>query len=174
MAESFDAVLATDELLCALAERRTPKTQGDPVIEALASLARYADAPTISSSATALPAAAGRHIRRGRRRLGLAIGVALACTSSGIAAAVTGDPLLPVTFIARHLVMFGDDLGVDHSSSQPDRQLASTLDRVDTAPHLADAGPVDAVEHRHPPRERVTAPQDEPATPHELPPVVAS
>ena len=165
MAESFDAVLATDELISALAERRAPAAHEDPVVDALASLVEFVDSPVAPAPTAARPAGSGRRTLRGRRRVGLAIGVALACTSSGIAAAVTGDPLSPVTFVARHLVLFGHDLGIDRSSSPPDRQLASTRDHVQVAPHRAEPRPVDAAEQRHPPREGAAAPRgsaDEP------------
>ena len=60
---------------------------------------------------------------RGRRGLGLAVGAALALSSSGIAAAVTGDPFSPVPFITQHLLPFASDGDDSHDRQRSEAPL---------------------------------------------------
>lgn len=94
----------TDELLDRIADRRTPLND-DRVLDMLASLADAVD----ESPVPALPTPrveAVRSLHRTRthsRRLAAGLAIGLGLSSSGIAAAVTGDPLLPVKAVAIHL-----------------------------------------------------------------------
>ncbi len=123
MTDSLSSLQQSDEIVSAVSERREPPVQ-DPAVVALAAIAAYADAAPRPS----LEQARVRPVRRGlqgRRRLGLAVGVALAFSSSGIAAAVTGDPLAPVTFVVKHLY----DLGRGHAVDEDDEDLGSRVVR---------------------------------------------
>ena len=103
--------MKSDALISALSERRDHGSS-DAAIDSLAVLATYADAAERPAVELARVTTARRGLR-GRRRLGVAMGVALACSSTGIAAAVTGDPLAPVTFVVKHLHELADRHAVD-------------------------------------------------------------
>ncbi len=123
MTDSFSAVQRSDELIGPLSERRDSPLL-DPAVEALLAIAAYADA----APRPRLEEVRGRPVRRalrGRRRLGLAIGVALAFSSSGIAAAVTGDPLAPVTFVVKQLSELGQHHGNEDNISHVGENLSA-------------------------------------------------
>ena len=103
--------MKSDALISALSERREHGSS-DAAVDSLAMLATYADAAERPAVELARVTTARRGLR-GRRRLGVAMGVALACSSTGIAAAVTGDPLAPVTFVVKHLHELADRHAVD-------------------------------------------------------------
>ncbi len=127
MTDDMAAIRASDELITALSQRREPPER-DLAVDALAALAEYVDAaprPRLER----LPASVAHRRPRTHRRLGVAIGVALAVSSSGIAAAVTGDPLSPVNFVAKNLYDFAKrHTGTDQQlgAGLGDRQVASS------------------------------------------------
>ena len=111
MTEQAAALMKSDALISALSERREHGSS-DAAVDSLAMLATYADAAERPAVELARVTTARRGLR-GRRRLGVAMGVAFACSSTGIAAAVTGDPLAPVTFVVKHLHELADRHAVD-------------------------------------------------------------
>ncbi len=106
----------TDRLLDELAAGRIPlQAANDPVLGALAALATAVDdAPMPELAAPATTHVGSRGPSRSRHLAAvLAIGITL--SSSGIAAAVTGDPLLPIKTVVKNVYEIGH-----HDTSESD------------------------------------------------------
>lgn len=77
---------------------------------------------------------------RGRRRLGVAVAIVLVFSTSGVAASVTGDPLSPVSFFARHLSnlahpeVVSSDSGRSHRLQQHVRAVETVAPTVTSQP----------------------------------------
>lgn len=103
----------TDELLDLIAERRTSVqlASHDAVAGLLVALAEAVDErPLPEISALRLDRAATprrMRVRSRSRHFAAALAVGLTLASSGIAAAVTGDPLLPIETVVKHLSHLG-------------------------------------------------------------------
>ena len=119
MTDDVRALRDADAALDRLAARRPggPSLEAtDCVLLALAALADEVDRTPLPAY-DAVTGPSGRRRRRGRRRsLGAVVAVGFMVSSTGLAAAVTGDPLLPFTFVVRQV----SDLRPDAPSVEPD------------------------------------------------------
>ncbi len=137
MTDPVSSVFASDQAVTALADRRTPPDE--QVLTVLSAWARELDkrpkAPIRFDSP--MPTERRPHTRPGRAAAVLT--VALTLSSSGIAAATAGDPLLPIHFVAAKLYSIGHP-GDEHQSKsmrQQDRSRLEGHDSHTTAPRVA-------------------------------------
>ena len=121
MTDDARVLLETDARLGLLATRRTGDRDSDlsadldpadPVLMALVALVDEVDRIPVPENV----ARAERRAPRYRRRsLGAVVAVGFMVSSTGLAAAVTGDPLLPFSFVVRHMTQ-----QYDRSAAEPD------------------------------------------------------
>ena len=132
MSDSLRDVLLTDAELDQIALREM-ESHEDFVLAGLASLALAVDEtplPAVEPIALATPMSGAR-----KGGFALAATVALVLSSSGVAAAVTDDPMAPLHFVARHVWSIaphgrGQLPGWDSDGSEP----ISVVPRVDSRP----------------------------------------
>ena len=149
----------TDAMLDQLADRRTPTGPAahDPVLSLLATLADAVDAqPLPELPAARVTRAVAPHRSSARaRHLGVLLAVGLTLSTTGIAAAVTGDPLRPIKAVVKHLYEVGREpdpqtnwiLGSGRSVSHADgsgssmsvEQLVRSVARHQRASHAMSA-----------------------------------
>lgn len=114
MSDTLLELSRTDDQLTAIAERRSPDDAADPVLGLLAAWAADIDAHPVAEARPA-PVVAGAVptvLRHGRRVAALTL--AITVSSSGIAAAVNGDPLAPLHFVVTNLGKIGTVGGPAH------------------------------------------------------------
>jgi hypothetical protein len=106
----------TDRLLDELAAGRIPlEVADDPVLGALAALAAAVDDAPMSEVAAPTTAAVGHRGPSRSRHLAAVLAIGITLSSSGIAAAVTGDPLLPIKTVVKNVYEIGH-----HDTSKSD------------------------------------------------------
>jgi hypothetical protein len=106
-------ILASDLSLTELAERR-PIVTDDPALRLLEAWAAGIDAHPVAADIDLPAAESTRRRPRGTARSVAALTVALTLSSSGIAAAVSGDPFGPINFMVHK---FGTIAHPDHAPS---------------------------------------------------------
>jgi hypothetical protein len=98
----------TDQLLDELGARRTPIAGDDPVVALLGAFAEVVDAePMREVVVPPAPATRPRSMSRSRH-LAAVLAVGITLSTSGIAAAVTGDPLLPIKTVVKNVYDIGN------------------------------------------------------------------
>ncbi|MGH3501354.1 MAG: hypothetical protein ACRDQA_10770, partial [Nocardioidaceae bacterium] len=167
MTESFEAVRTTDAAISALAERR-PVQDADPVLAGLAALSTSIDARPMPMLPARDLAAALAPPRHQSRKLAAGLTVSFLLTSSGLAAAVTGDPFAPIHYVADQVMQVGQQhmggflLGSDDRSATEQGQPGS-----DTGNLLSSSGTAQvAADVRSAVVDKRVAPPDEPGTSH--------
>jgi hypothetical protein len=157
MTESMADLIRTEAEITALAERR-PTRSDDPALRMLASWAADIDSHAIGAMighphpdetlAARQPDESSR-----RRTIGLrasALAVVLTLSSSGMAAAVGGDPFAPLTYVVTKIKTIGDDAdrsntifgqGAPGSVQLPGRAGSDESGGHKNAPRRGDAAP---------------------------------
>jgi hypothetical protein len=107
-------VLATDVAVAALADR-VPLESDDAALRLLEAWAADLDAHPVKVDVETPEPAALRRRRRGTKRSVVAMTLALTLSSTGIAAAVQGDPFAPISYMVHRF-----DLGHDDRSGPGD------------------------------------------------------
>jgi hypothetical protein len=124
--KALTAILRTDDSITALATR-TPTDTADPVLRALESWAADIDRrpePDVSVGRVLSSAAAGRTAGRVASR-SVALAVVLTLSSTGVAAAVNGDPWAPLSFVVAKITTFGHgDAAGRHDVGLPEPAVA--------------------------------------------------
>ena len=106
----------TDRLLDELAAGRMPlEASHDPVLGALAALAAAVDDAPMREVAAPATAPVGHRGPSRSRHLAAVLAIGITLSSSGIAAAVTGDPLLPIKTVVKNVYEIGH-----HDTSKSD------------------------------------------------------
>jgi hypothetical protein len=100
LTDPLTSVRESDDLLTALSNRRPPPDT-DPVVQALGALTRFVDQTPPALPPGVRPDLPARS--RVRARVAAAVVVGVLVSSSGVAAAVTGDPLRPVRYVVTHV-----------------------------------------------------------------------
>jgi hypothetical protein len=117
MTEPVQPVAASDRLVSALSERRKID-DADPVLRALQAWVQRIDAKPVAPWTRPVPACAKAASGGELARRVAALTLALTLSSTGLAAAVTGDPLSPLHFVKREIHRFGPPHG--HAAHWPD------------------------------------------------------
>jgi hypothetical protein len=107
MTDAAHPVLASDDVISALAERR-PVDDSDPLLRALQAWVERIDAVPLAPWTRPVPACTKIASRGEMARRVAALTLALTLSSSGLATAVTGDPLSPLHFVAREFHQLGE------------------------------------------------------------------
>jgi hypothetical protein len=102
LTEYVHPVAASDELISALSERRRLDSV-DPLLRSLEAWVQRIDSQPLAPWNRALPPVAKAASRGELVRRVAALTLALTVSSSGLATAVTGDPLSPLHFVKRQI-----------------------------------------------------------------------
>ncbi len=108
MTETVHPVAASDALISALSERRRIDV-GDPVLRALEAWVRRIDSQPMAPWTRPLPPVAKATSSAELARRVAALTLALTVSSSGLATAVSGDPLSPLHFVKRQFTHLRHD-----------------------------------------------------------------
>jgi hypothetical protein len=144
MTEAVHPVAASDAVISALAERR-PIDGSDPLLRALEAWVDRIDAVPLAPWTGPVPMCVKTASRAEMARRAVALTVALTLSSSGIATAVSGDPLTPLHVVIRgfhHLRQpdkpraprWPDDLGRTPSGRSVAPELSRSLAHRDPPP----------------------------------------
>jgi hypothetical protein len=106
MAEPVHPVAASDRIVSALSERRQVD-DADPVLRALQAWVQRIDARPVAPWSRPVPVCVKTASGGELARRVAALTLALTLSSTGLAAAVTGDPLSPLHFVKREIHKFG-------------------------------------------------------------------
>ena len=152
MTDDVRALRDTDSVVDRLAARRAADSAldvTDPVLLVLAALVDEVDRTPLPAYDPAF-GPASRPARRGRQRrrrsLGAVVAVGFMVSSTGLAAAVTGDPLLPFTFVVRQM----SDLAPAPPAVEPDWIFGHHVISSPYAPAPAPAPAPEPGAHPHP------------------------
>jgi len=116
----------TDRLLDELAAGRIPlQAANDPVLGALAAMATAVDDAPMPELAAPTTTHVGSRGPSRSRHLAAVLAIGITLSSSGIAAAVTGDPLLPIKTVVKNVYEIGH-----HDTSESDWILGGRDDRT--------------------------------------------
>ena len=127
----------TDRLLDELAARRTPvEATHDPVLALLASMASTLDDRPLPEISVPVNVSGGARGHSRSRHLAAVLAIGITLSSSGLAAAVTGDPLLPIKTVVKGVY----DIGHRQSPQESDWILGGRNGDGDLPRHLGGPG----------------------------------